>query len=67
MKHARTCPSLVLAGVAPVARPGRGLKHGNPNQPETEVPIPACAMVKFKAGKEMKAEVLKLTPKPTKK
>jgi len=23
-------------------------------------------MVKFKAGKEMKAEVLKLTPKPTK-
>ena len=43
------------------------MKHGNPNQPETEVPIPACAMVKFKAGKEMKAEVLKLTPKPTKK
>jgi len=36
----------------------------NPNQPETDVPIPARAMVKFKAGKEMKAEVLKLTPKP---
>lgn len=40
------------------ARVGR-----NPNQPETDVPIPARSMVKFKAGKEMRAEVLKLTPK----
>ena len=40
------------------ARVGR-----NPNKPETDVPIPARSMVKFKAGKEMKAEVLKLTPK----
>jgi nucleoid DNA-binding protein len=40
------------------ARVGR-----NPNKPATDVPIPARAMVKFKAGKEMKAEVLKLTPK----
>jgi len=39
------------------ARVGR-----NPNRPETDVPIPARAMVKFKAGKEMRAEVLKLTP-----
>jgi len=44
------------------ARVGR-----NPNKPETDVPIPARAMVKFKAGKEMKAAVLKLTPKATKK
>ena len=44
------------------ARVGR-----NPNKPETDVPIPARAMVKFKAGKEMKAAVLKLTPKPPKK
>jgi len=44
------------------ARVGR-----NPNKPETDVPIPARAMVKFKAGKEMAAEVLKLTPKPSKK
>ena len=44
------------------ARVGR-----NPNKPEKDVPIPARAMVKFKAGKEMRAEVLKLTPKPTKK
>ena len=40
------------------ARVGR-----NPNKPETDVPIPARAMVKFKAGKDMRAEVLKLTPK----
>ena len=38
----------------------------NPNKPEIDVPIPARAMVKFKAGKEMKAEVLKLTPKSRK-
>ena len=37
------------------ARVGR-----NPNRPETDVPIPARAMVKFKAGKDMRAEVLKL-------
>ena len=39
------------------ARVGR-----NPNSPETDVPIPARAMVKFKAGKEMRGDVLKLTP-----
>ena len=39
----------------------------NPNKPETDVPIPARSMVKFKAGKEMGAEVLKLTPKLKKK
>lgn len=44
------------------ARVGR-----NPHKPETNVPIPARSMVKFKAGKEMKAKVLKLSPKPTKK
>jgi nucleoid DNA-binding protein len=41
------------------ARVGR-----NPQKPETDVPIPARSMVKFKAGKEMKAEVLKLSPNP---
>jgi nucleoid DNA-binding protein len=44
------------------ARVGR-----NPNRPEIDVPIPARSMVKFKAGKEMRAQVLKLTPKPAKK
>ena len=39
------------------ARVGR-----NPNKPEADVPIPARATVKFKAGKEMRIEVLKLTP-----
>ena len=42
------------------ARVGR-----NPRNPAKDVPIPARAMVKFKMGKEMKAEVLKRTPKPT--
>jgi nucleoid DNA-binding protein len=40
------------------ARVGR-----NPNKPEVDVPIPARSMVKFKAGKEMRAEVLKLVTK----
>ena len=44
------------------ARVGR-----NPNRPETDVPIPARAVVKFKPGKEMAAEVLRLplAPPPT--
>ncbi len=40
------------------ARVGR-----NPNKPEIDVPIPARSTVKFKAGKEMRADVLKLPPK----
>ena len=40
------------------ARVGR-----NPNKPDVDVPIPARATVKFKAGKEMRIDVLKLTPK----
>src|ERR1043166_5092428 len=39
------------------ARVGR-----NPNAPETDVPIPERSVVKFKAGKEMRAEVLKIGP-----
>ena len=34
----------------------------NPNAPETDVPIPARAVVKFKPGKEMREAVLNLTP-----
>src|SRR5215831_17538680 len=34
----------------------------NPNAPATDVPIPQRAVVKFKPGKEMRTEVLKLTP-----
>jgi nucleoid DNA-binding protein len=37
------------------ARVGR-----NPNAPETDVPIPERSVVKFKAGKEMRTDVLKL-------
>lgn len=40
------------------ARVGR-----NPNKPETDVPIPARSVVKFKPGKVMREEVLK---RPTK-
>jgi nucleoid DNA-binding protein len=36
----------------------------NPNAPATDVPIPERAIVKFKPGKEMRDEVLKLTPGP---
>ena len=39
----------------------------NPKNPEINVQIPARATVKFKAGKEMRTEVLKLTPNGTKK
>lgn len=39
------------------ARVGR-----NPNAPAADVPIPARSVVKFKPGKEMRADVLKLPP-----
>ena len=39
----------------------------NPHKPEIDVQIPARATVKFKAGKGMRAEVLKLTPDGTSK
>jgi len=43
---------------------GRKARIGrNPNKPETDVPIPARSMVKFKSGKEMRAQVLKLPAK----
>jgi nucleoid DNA-binding protein len=35
----------------------------NPKRPETDVRIPARAIVKFKAGKVMRTEVMKLSPK----
>jgi nucleoid DNA-binding protein len=34
----------------------------NPNAPATDVPIPERSVVKFKPGKEMRAEVLKIAP-----
>ena len=39
------------------ARTGR-----NPNHPDTDVPIPERAVVRFKAGKEMREAVCKLDP-----
>jgi nucleoid DNA-binding protein len=35
----------------------------NPNSPETDVPIPERSVVKFKPGKEMRAEVFKIEPR----
>jgi nucleoid DNA-binding protein len=40
------------------ARVGR-----NPKVPKTDVPIPARSMVKFKSGKKMRAQVLKIPTK----
>ena len=37
----------------------------NPNAPGTDVPIPERAVVKFKAGKLMRAAVLRLSPNKT--
>src|SRR5512136_2737370 len=34
----------------------------NPNAPAKDVPIPQRCVVKFKAGKEMRAQVLKIGP-----
>ena len=39
------------------ARVGR-----NPNAPETDVPIPERSVVKFNPGKEMRADVFRLSP-----
>jgi nucleoid DNA-binding protein len=39
----------------------------NPRKPEVDLLIPARATVKFRAGGELKAAVLKLTPKRKKK
>jgi nucleoid DNA-binding protein len=44
-------------------RPRRARIGRNPNSPSTDVPIPARTVVKFKAGKEMRAAVLKLSAK----
>jgi len=34
----------------------------NPRDPGKDIPIPACAVVKFKAGKELKAKVAQSLP-----
>ena len=36
----------------------------NPNAPATDVPIPERSVVKFKPGKEMRGEVIKIPPRP---
>ncbi|MDR1191046.1 MAG: integration host factor subunit beta [Verrucomicrobiales bacterium] len=41
----------------------KGRVGRNPKRPDIDVPIPQRAVVKFKAGKEMKAKVADLSPK----
>ncbi len=41
-------------------------KGRNPNKPQDEVIIPERTVVKFRAGKELKAQVAKLNPKKIK-
>jgi nucleoid DNA-binding protein len=36
----------------------------NPNAPDKDVPIPERSVVKFKPGKEMRRQVIKLPPSP---
>jgi nucleoid DNA-binding protein len=43
----------------------KGRVGRNPKRPEVDVQIAAHNVVKFKAGKEMRAEVTKLSPKST--
>ena len=53
----------VIPGLGRLVKAERKARIGrNPNAPATDVPIPRRAVVKFKPGKEMRAEVLKLTP-----
>lgn len=42
-------------------------KGRNPNSPEREIPIPERAVVKFRAGKELKARVEKIATKKLRK
>jgi nucleoid DNA-binding protein len=48
-------------------RIAKARKGRNPQKPEISVAIPSRATVKFRAGKEMQSEVLKLSPKTIRK
>ena len=62
-KETKSSGQFVVPGLGKAVKAARKARVGrNPNRPEHDVPIPPRAVVKFKAGKEMRAEVLKLTP-----
>ncbi len=46
-------------------RVSKGRIGRNPRSPDKHVRVPSRSVVKFKAGKEMRDEVIKLTPRPT--
>ena len=58
-KHAKD--SFTIPGLGKLVLVNRKARVGrNPNKPEQDVPIPARAMVKFKAGKEMRDRCAKM-------
>ncbi|MGB0264468.1 MAG: HU family DNA-binding protein [Opitutales bacterium] len=75
-KDVRETVQLTLDAIANALRQGRNVElrnfgvfevqirksriGRNPNKPETDVVIPTRAVIKFKAGKELKAELKKL-------
>ncbi len=75
-KEIRETVQLTLDAIADALRQGRNVElrnfgvfevqvrksriGRNPNQPETDVVIPKRAVIKFKAGKELKGELKKL-------
>ena len=55
--------SFTLPGIGKLVLVNRKARIGrNPNAPAHDVPIPPRAVVKFKAGKEMREAVIKLSP-----
>jgi nucleoid DNA-binding protein len=75
-KEVRETVQLTLDAIAKALRDGRNVElrnfgvfevqvrksriGRNPNKPETDVVIPTRAVIKFKAGKELKAELKKI-------
>lgn len=75
-KEVRETVQLTLDAIANALRQGRNVElrnfgvfevqirksriGRNPNKPETDVVIPTRAVIKFKAGKELKSELKKL-------
>jgi integration host factor subunit beta len=60
-KHIRDSVQMTLDAISEALLAGRDIElHNigrNPNRPETDVVIPKRAVIKFKAGKELKAKL----------
>ena len=63
IKETKKSGVFVVPGIGRLVKAHRKARVGrNPNAPETDVPIPQRAVVKFKPGKEMREAVAKLSP-----